>query len=87
MSCVRVREVEVVLRVMVGPELDTSRYERKYVHELKAVEPREERKDDREAYYDYANISMMYSGTPLRRHPSSLYNGHLLNPKYNPHNV
>ena len=22
-----------------------------------------------------------YSGTPLRRHPSSLYNGHLLNPK------
>ena len=42
-SCVRVREVEVVLRVKLGPELDTSQYERKYVHELKAVEPREVR--------------------------------------------
>ena len=27
------------------------------------------------------------SGTPLRGHPLSLYNGHLLNPKYNPHKV
>ena len=35
--------VEVVLRVSVGSEPDTARYVRKYCHELKAVEPGEER--------------------------------------------
>ena len=35
------------------------------------------------ARINFTVLPRVYSGTSLRGHPSSLYDGHLLNPKYN----